>query len=369
MQNLVNDTPPAKKNYDFVDSIRGISMMSIVADHTFNLGTYLFHTTNTAFWVYVFDIQLAKFGTVAFFLLAGFLLGDKFVTYTSGQYISRRFKSTFKPWLIWSLIFLFAILLRDFLNYLHYGSGGFHLFSYLADDLSIVYLYSNYWFIINFLICISILLIFKKNLYSWKLGAALLACTLFYSINVYFEWITPLHTTALFGFVFFLWLGAQLHKHWAVVQSKINTTSFFWFILIFVACLAWAIIEFKVLYNAKSADPYNTLRVSNIAYSLAAFALLLKFKSFKRIDRLKPRETTYGIYLIHYILVFSLLPEVLIHFNLPKLGDMSTGTIVVYQLFRFLSVYIVTVILVKLINRTKFSWILGSNIRSNKTVA
>ncbi|MDB5156552.1 MAG: hypothetical protein JWR50_1259, partial [Mucilaginibacter sp.] len=33
MQNLVNEAP-AKKNYQFIDAIRGIAMMIIVAEHS-----------------------------------------------------------------------------------------------------------------------------------------------------------------------------------------------------------------------------------------------------------------------------------------------------------------------------------------------
>ena len=82
MQNLKNEAPP-KKNYDFIDAIRGIAMMCIVAEHS--LGSYIFPYMSAKYWVYISLIQVIKFGTIAFFLLAGFLISEKFTDYTPSQ--------------------------------------------------------------------------------------------------------------------------------------------------------------------------------------------------------------------------------------------------------------------------------------------
>lgn len=360
MQNLVNDNPH-KRNYTFIDNIRCIAMMSIVADHSFGMGDYIFKSYGASFWAYAVNIQIAKFGTITFFLMAGFLLGGKFAEYTPGQYLGRRFKSTFKPWIIWSLVFLVAIMIKNAVMSLRIYHDPYNFGTELLHTLKVVYLDSNYWFIINFLICIGILLMFKRQLYSWKLGAILLACTLFYSTNIYFEWIYPIHTTAIFGFVFFLWLGAQLHKHWEVIEREIRTTPYLIFILIYLLTLTLALAESRYLFDRISQDPFNTLRITNLLYSLAAFALLVKIRDFNLIGYFKPRETTYGIYLIHYIMIFNLLPEILIHLDLKNPGDMSALSLAAYQYSRFLVVYLVTLFLVKGINSTRFKWIIGNN--------
>jgi hypothetical protein len=360
MQNLVN-IAPAKRNYAFIDNIRCIAMISIVADHCFGLGDYVLKSYSANFWIYAFNIQVAKFGTVTFFLMAGFLLGDKFSEYSPAQYLGRRFKSTFKPWIIWSLVFLTAIMVKDAILALRIYHDPFLFWDTLLRTLKIVYLDSNYWFIINFLICIGILLLFKKNLYSLKLGAALLACTLFYSVNIYFEWIYPIHTTALFGFVFFLWLGAQLHKNWEIVERKLRTTPYAVFIGLFILALAFTLTEAYLLYQRKSIDPFNTLRISNLLYSLVAFGLLVKIRDFN-VVYFKPRETTYGIYLIHYIIVYCILPEILIHLNLSAPADMPAWALGLYQYARLIVVYGLTLWLVKAINTTRFKWIIGNTV-------
>lgn len=362
MQNLVNDAP-VKRNYDFIDYIRCLAMMSIVAEHAFDVGAYIFKSYSVNFWVYVMDIQLTKFGTIAFFILAGFLLGDKFTQYTPSQYLQRRVKSTFWPWVMWSLVFFAGLLIRDWVSYRHYGSGGFDFWQYFRDELMLTYLFSNYWFIINFLICIAILLLFRKKLYSLKLGGALLACTLFYCVNVYFEWIIPIHTTALFGFVFFLWLGAQFNKNLEVIESKIKQIPFVFFLGLVVVCFALAMAETRLMFNIKSQEPFNTLRITIVCYSLAAFALLVKIgDSLKFLRFFRPRETTFGIYLIHAIMVFLILPEIQRHFNMGPTVGLPVAELIALQFARFITAYILTFIVVISINQTSARWIIGNSI-------
>lgn len=334
-------------------------MMSIVANHCFGLDTYQFKVKTISYWTYVCDIQFVKFGTISFFLLAGFLIGDKFGDYSATEYLKRRFNNTFKPWIIWSLTFVVVIVMNKL-----YGEWrgdhdykGWH--EWIINAFKTVYLYSAYWFIINFLICISILLIFKKQLYSIRLGLALLVLTLFYSINVYFEWIEPLHTMALFGFVFFLWLGAQMHKHWAAIEDRVRKIPMYVFVLMTIITFLVAIFEIDHLFDIKSEEPFNSLRLSNLLYSMAFFFLLVKMKNLNFLLKLKPRETTYGIYLIHYILVYLLLPELERHVTLPHLDQMSPGLLFVYQMYRFLTAYIITYLLVIGLNKTRLKWLIG----------
>lgn len=325
-------------------------MMCIVADHCFTSGVDKYPDKIVSFWVYITSVQLVKIGTISFFLLAGFLIGDKFADYSALEYLKRRFNNTFRPWIIWSLIFLYYVITicpRD-------GK----LSTWLQHDIAIVYFFSNYWFIINFFICITILLIFKKRLYSLTLGLMLLLFTLFYSVNIYYQWIYPMHTTAVFGFVFFLWLGAQMQKKWVPIEAYINSIPLSVFIIVSIITLAAAVLEIAILHNRDSIDPLNSLRITNILYSIAVFFLLVKIKRYSLLMKLSPRETTYGIYLIHYIIVFAYLVDWLGDFNYP-LGSLSVPGMLALELARFLIVYIATFILVKLINRFSFRWIIG----------
>lgn len=352
------DTAPAKKNYNFVDSIRAIAMICIVIEHSFYLGDY-YPINPHDFWIYSAFMQASKLGTMTFFILAGFLIGDKFTDYTPGQYIKRRFANTVKPWLFWSLFFVFLILLDNFIGSLRFnGTFKKDFPTLLPNTLETVFLYTNYWFIINFLICITILLMFKKYLYSLWFGAILLLITFLYSINIYQLWFEPRHTTALLGFVFFLWFGAQLNHKWNFVDTWIKKTSILLLILVTLITYVAAVAEIQHLRALQSIDEFNTLRATNVFYSIIAFILLLKIRNFSFIKYLKPRETTFGIYLIHIILVQNFVPLLV----RPLGFDYHVHPIHVilcYEFIKFITVYSLTFLLVRVINKTKAKWLIG----------
>jgi hypothetical protein len=353
--NLINDTP-SKRNYDFIDHIRCLSMMSIVFEHAFATEKITLYTSK--FWAYLGIIQVAKFGTVIFFLLAGFLIGDKFTDYTPGQYLKRRFSNTFGPWLFWSIVFVIGLIINLRITGNMYHDDRFNLANIL-DGIRITYLYTNYWFIINFMISISLLLIFKKYLYSNTFGAILLSFTLIYCVNIHFQWFDPSHTIAILGFIFFLWMGAQLRKHWAAVEDWMKKISYGWLILAVVLTYALSCLEIFTLINSKSVDPYNTLRFTNVLFSLAVFFLLLKIKNFPVLNYLKPRQTTYGIYLIHYIILDYILKEILRPLHIEE-SQLSTLGYLAYRFSGFVIVYILTILLVMGINKTKAKRLIGN---------
>jgi len=354
MQNLINEAP-VKRNYDFIDAIRCIAMMAIVAEHC--IGSYDFAKNSEIYWAYVLYMQVTRFGTISFFLLAGFLIGDKFADYTPAQYLKRRISTTFGPWVFWSLVYVLAMIINMAVKERIYHRGDFN-FVNIADGIRTVYLYTNYWFIINFLISITILLIFRKYLYSMYLGMVLFAFTLFYAVNIYFEWIQPGHTTAILGFVFFLWLGAQLRGHWQKIEVWLSKVPYWLITTALLLVYAVSVFEAHIL-TGRSADYFNTLRFSNVLYSLVVFAFLLKIHNFKFTTYLKPRQTTFGIYLIHFIIVVYVLPEILIHFSFDA-NSMSPLQFGLFKLASFLTVYAITFFVVSLLNRSKAKVLVGN---------
>ncbi|MDB4924349.1 acyltransferase [Mucilaginibacter sp.] len=360
MQNLVNEAP-AKKNYKFIDSIRAIAMISIVVEHCFSFDESTYHPTDKlSILTFVSVIQFIKFGTIAFFLLSGFLIGEKFTTYTPYQYLKRRVDNTIAPWVFWSLFFLAMKVLNDAVIAYKFNSGVFqpHFGLTVLDYAKNIYLYTSYWFIPNFLICIGILLIFKRWLYSYWLGATLFLFTILYMFNIYNEWIEPRHSTAIFGFVFFLWLGALFNRHLSTLEKWVDKTSIWLWIALSTVTLVSGIWEIQHLKTLHSVDPYNTLRLSNILYSLCFFFLLIKIKNFGFAKYLKSRETTYGIYLIHYILVAMLLPIIFVSLRFD-INPLSYGEVWLYMLTRLIIVYSLTFIIVTLLNKTKAKVLIG----------
>ena len=361
MQNLVNEAPAPKKNYEFIDSIRAIAMISIVMEHCFSFDDHMYHQPDKlSLYTYVAAIQFIKFGTIAFFLLSGFLIGEKFTDYTPVQYLKRRVDNTILPWVFWSLFFLAMMILNDVVSAYQFNHGQFepHYGAIVWHYAVTIYLYTSYWFIPNFLICIGVLLIFKRYLYSYWLGAGLFVCTILYMFNIYHEWVEPRHSTAILGFVFFLWMGAQLNRNLAQLEKWLDKTPVLLWAFLSLITLVAGVFETQHLKTLHSVDPYNTLRFSNILYSLCFFFLLLKIKSFKFAKYLKSRETTYGIYLIHYILVYSLLPMIFTSLRFG-INQLTYAEVWCYLIARFVIAYGLTFILVTLINKSRAKWLIG----------
>lgn len=355
MQNLVNDAT-GKKNYEFIDAIRGVAMMSIVAEHSiaFNVPEIAFGTTK--YWTFISFIQLTKFGTIAFFLLAGFLIGEKFADYSPAQYLKRRISTTFGPWVFWSLVFVLGMIINLRIKERIYHDGEFNLHNIL-EQIKIIYLYTSYWFIINFLISITILLIFRKHLYSLYLGGVLLCCTIFYAIDIHYEWVDPRHTTAILGFVFFLWLGAQLRKYWEGIERSAAKVPYIVLIGLLILTFLASVYEMAQL-RGHSIDPFNTLRISNIFFSLVFFAFLLRIKNYKFVNSLKPRQTTYGIYLIHYIILVYLFPDLLMHLGFD-INNLPVPLFILSKAVIFVLLYALTWLVVILIGKSKAKKLIG----------
>lgn len=350
-----------KKNYAFIDNIRGISMIAIVMEHC-SLFWGIHYKNLSDQIIQSIALQTLKPGTIIFFILAGFLIGDKFNTYNTIEYLKRRINNTIKPWLFWIGILLFLNFIQGFLRYTKGKIPNF-FDTPIVDffqQLNHIVFFTSFWFILNFLICIFILLLFRKYIYKLKFGLLLLCLSLFYSVNVYFLWIPTAHTTALFGFIFYLWLGVQLHKYFDKFNQIIGKIKKYQLVVITLACLVLNISEGIFLMNLGSEDPFNTLKITTIIYSLSAFLLLYKIADFKLIDKLNPRSTTFGIYLIHQIIVFHLLQIIfkLLHINY---NDSSSITVLLLQIFRFLVVYSLTYTIVSLILRKggRLKWIIG----------
>jgi len=350
---------PEKKNFDFVDTIRCISMIGIVFEHCSVLwkdmyvdyGDRLFQAS---------VMQFFKFATIAFFLIGGFLINHKFTEYTPLEYLKNRFKNTIGPWLFWIVILI--VLNTGHMYFMHskFNQPEVPLFEFIITQFEHTIFFTSFWFILNFLICISILLIFKKYLYKWGFGLLWGLVSLFYSLNLYYGWIVTEHSTALFGFVFYLWLGVYMNRYYDKVSVFIRKISWSWLIILNLLFFALASLEIVYLMDRGSEDAFNTLRITNIMYSLSMFILLLKLGPLKKLQTfIKPRQTTFGIYLLHQILIIRLLGEIFrpAKFNVLNMDVVeATG----YTVLRFGLVYFLSFLLVNLILKTRFKWAIGA---------
>ncbi|WP_316851529.1 acyltransferase [Pedobacter agri] len=356
----MNNTKPAKINYDFIDSLRFISMFGIVMEHSsFFFGAKFKYFDEKI--VQIFSLQFFKFGTIIFFLLAGFLIGDKFNTYSTKEYLKRRLQNTVKPWLFWVVVLFVLNYIDIAVRNIKSGDPTFmgkSIANILGDFGDIVF-NTSYWFIPNFLICIAILLLFRKYLYNIFFGGFLLILSLSYSINLYLDIFPTSHTTALFGFIFYLWLGVQINRHYEKFKIIIQNTCIS--ILIALTFITFMLSSWESYYLLAKLpnDPFNTLRISNIIYSLVCFALLYKLGDKISLNKFKPSIFTFGIYLVHQILVFRLMPLIFRPLHI-SFENKSAYYFLSIQLLTFAVVYTSSILLVYMINKVpSMRWIVG----------
>ncbi|WP_412466998.1 acyltransferase family protein [Pedobacter sp. KLB.chiD] len=357
---LTKETVPLKKNFDFVNTIRCISMMGIVFEHSHLVQAPMYNTMGATI-LEAGVIQFFKFSTIAFFLIGGFLINHKFQEYSAGQYLKNRFKNTVSPWLFWIVIYLALTMLDRWVAYSKGSDGGLMLTdfrAYISDLTFRVLFFSPYWFIPNFLICITLLLVFKKYLYNYWLGILFGIVSLIYSVNLYFNWFETTHTSALFGFVFYLWLGVYLNRYYTLVVKFVKDTRWLTWIFLLILTFVLGIWESVHLIELGSKDAYNTLRISNIIYSFVAFGVLLKIGNIKTLDRLKPRETTFGIYLLHSIIIERFLPLIFQPLKLD-VQHYNVWENTVLLMIRFIMAYSISYLLSSLIIKTKMRWTVG----------
>ncbi|HWW43340.1 acyltransferase family protein [Pedobacter sp.] len=351
---------PTTNNYKFIDSIRFISMMCIVMEHSSPLLGLRFPNFKDQM-VQTLALQFEKSGTIIFFILAGFLIGDKFMVYSTKTYLSRRLKTTFKPWLFWLLIFLSLLCTDQFVRFFKFGNRDMidHPVLFLLEKLDFIVTQTSFWFIINFMFCITFLLLFRKYLYTITYGIILALLSLFYSVNLYFEWIPTTHTIALFGFIFYLWLGVMLHKYFQSFCSWAEKQSFGISAVAVLITFALACMESLNLIKLGSMDAFNTLRLTNIIFSLACFVFLFKFCNFDWIEDLNPRATTFGIHLIHHILIIVVIPLIYkpLHIGFT---DKPVLYLAAFQFITFIIIYPTSYLTAYLIGKTKnWKWTVG----------
>jgi hypothetical protein len=244
-------------------------MVGIVFEHCTMIGEpYYENFYSSAFQASV--MQFFKFATIIFFLIGGFLINHKFTEYTAWEYLKNRFNNTIKPWFIWLNILILVNIGSELEQYFRRGSSLMtnDFSSYVGNLYFQTVFFSSFWFVLNFLICIAVLLIFKRFLYKMWFGVILGIISLFYSVNIYYNWIVTNHSTAFFGFIFYLWLGVIMNKYYSQLNKLISRIPIWVILGITGVSFLLAVLESVYLKQLWSNDAYNTLRITNILYSL-----------------------------------------------------------------------------------------------------
>ena len=349
-----------KSDYLFVSNVRFLAMFSIIWIHTaYFLGSA--PSKSPAAYFQELTAQAMKFGTIGFFLISGFLLGEGVTRTGRLKYFYRRVKAVFVPWLWWGGIwFVIAVF-----NHLQ-GSGAKSSMessfqSITQEYFKFVFTKSIYWFVPNFFICLAIVLSLYGRVPDLVQGTIFLALSLFYGANTYLGIISSRHTGALFGFVFFLWLGSYAYRHCEALNRWLHRTSWTRLIAYTTVAAALALVEFHLLSNGSSADPNNSLRISNQAFSVLMTLLIAKARRTLLPSWIEVRTETFGLFLIHPILLElyywgrQSIPE-----PVPAGISQHGFLLIVLGVSFFLSIYLASLLITKQIRRVnQLRWMVG----------
>ena len=311
-------------------------------------------------------LQPFKFGTIGFFLISGFLMGEGLTRRSASDYITRRVKTVLAPWFAWFSMYFVAYFAYGIADW-HFPFGSLHQFiSFALNRLHTTLFGTAYWFVPNLLLGVCILLLCRRFLYDLRLGGALLALSVSYGLNTHFNWLTIKgHTEALLGFVFYLWLGAWTARNIATFEKWMAGISLQAIIAVSVISCFAALHEATTLAAAGSQYALDTLRVSNQVYSVAVVLLIFKLRKSLAPPSLNVRATTFGIYLTHTIVLAFLLHAGKFA-NLPSLIGESgrvTGTALVALLVgAFFATYSLSLFRTEcLLAHTHLRWAVGGD--------
>lgn len=360
-----------KPNYSFVNWIRLVAMFSIVYEHCLNLhdpdapnrllvngNLHSIQNISQAEampWI----VQPLKFGTICFFTISGYLVGKYLAAHDSPWlYYRRRLRVVGVPYLVAAGLF-YVINIHTF--GVIRGRYDLSLWTpaYLGQAFQAHILFSAYWFVLSFLIVLGLfLLIWRKNRKSW-FGWLTAAISLFYGLNVYFDWVEQRHNLAMPAYLFYVWVGVWLSRREDVLRALQRLPNAGLTAALLVT-LGLAVAESTYLWQLRSISPFNSLRLSNQLFSVVVFIWLLRNDFSRRFTWLNPRTESFGIYLYHlyFVLFLNLLAESygILRYRVDYTGWALAGVTVA----RCILIYGLTLLFVKAVNQTRLRWLFGN---------
>jgi hypothetical protein len=364
INNTIADTPklsaaPTKVSYAFVDLVRFLATFGIVYIHSYvpmhglDTNAFLHHVPHAEYYLYI--KQLFKFSTICYFLIAGFLLADKSIESSPFSYYMRRLNIIAIPYLFALVLFIAALALHSYITSGHHITA-----TYVVEIAKYVMLYSPFWYVPNYLLCLLVIVCFSRYASSIYFGAVLFLITAWNTWYNVYAGNTHTHTTALTGFIFYMWLGMYIKKKNLIAGMQNAGPYITGAILVLFYILSDCETHY-MFYHTHIAETLNTLRISNQLYSVAFFAFIVSCcKKPVNFGTLNPRNETYGIYLYHSFFTFILISVT--EQWIGKLFGIDLFSYNVYQVtaltfISFIISYIATTALVKLLLKYKLAWL------------
>lgn len=338
--------------------IRFFSICSIVWGHCL-LSWDARHVVQPQFeWYKVIFLQLGKIGTINFFIITGYFLNSKIQSLSIWGYFKYRFYPLILPWIIFLIIFVFVETFKVLTIHQLETQSLFSLVQLSARLAGSFIFHSAYWFIPISILSALTLILFKRFVIQYWFGLILALITLFYCFNLYNGWIATNHTKSIFGYIFFMWLGFYIKSKYSLFIDLLKIVHWQLIVALLFATYFLACEEGVLLAKIGSDDPFASIRLSNILFTILLFVSILKLRIPKKIDAFKPERFCYGIYLVHCIIIAqftSILNEIEHHYFFTN----SFFNALILRLSFFSVIMSLSILSVGLIGLTRFKFIFG----------
>jgi hypothetical protein len=172
------------RNYIFADNLRFLSMAAVVLLHCIGRSFSLAGLPSGSLAERCFT-QLFKFATIGFFLVSGFLMGDSLTRRSPKEYLGRRLRRVFAPWLFWVLLFNGIMLVFVNSQFPLFSGSLSHSVLMVMEILHDSIFATAYWFVPNLMVALCVLLLCRRFLFDLRLGFVLMCASLFYGLNMY----------------------------------------------------------------------------------------------------------------------------------------------------------------------------------------
>ncbi|RXK86909.1 acyltransferase family protein [Filimonas effusa] len=329
-----NTVATLNNGYEVIDTIRFVAISSVIWGHSYLPLDSQSPLAPTDSIIHSVALELGKTGTILFFLISGFLLNRKIREYTIGTFMKSRLRSTILPWV--TVILFFAVMYACFdpvFQSVLLPSDSMKLVKEMGLILKMMVFHYSFWFIPVFLVSVSVLIILKRLLYDSWLFVLSLCITIFYNCNLYYNWFNASHTTAFLAYVSVMLLGIHVHKNFGSWMAWCSRITWWHWITLYLITLVITCFEGNLLSMHKSVDPYASLRVSNLMNALVVFVGLCKIGPVKWIEKFNPRQTVFGIFLVHNIFGWLFVYTLRQVFKLPAVPYVSLSLLLSVFIF------------------------------------
>jgi peptidoglycan/LPS O-acetylase OafA/YrhL len=359
-QKFIESDGAGSVSYIFIDNVRFFSMIAIVMRHCERSLFSDLHVSSLERSI----TQFRGFGVLMFFVNSAFLMAAWLARPNSSirTYWWGRLNRVGKPWLIWASVYQIIELTKFFVRQeTNLSELTYQIWQNVFFDV--------YWFVPILLFSLAVFLPLRCLWRSWWFGLILFLLSLIYGVDQYSRWFPPSHTTAFFGYLFYLWLGVQLFEHFPKVQTWVWRIQ--WRLVLTILCLGFGlmIVENKVMLFFGFPNTYNALQISNQFYALVALIVLIKLNVKLVPSFMNVRKETYGIYLIHQIIGSVGRGGIDVAVGLPKSGASFFARLpemiqnpfarIGVWVFWFGVVYTTSVLATKALRHTNWAWIVG----------